>query len=234
MRGLAVGGIVVENAPRSVVRELARLCEPEIVVCAQLGELPSVPYLARIACVEQASRLRKHARGVFVRVHPLEGTVAVTMYNLLRPKDLLSLLSQLAILSASSRRAVEPPAWIREGLGLDVARIVCLLQPQLSEGLLAMRLAVSPSTLWRWFANEGTVSPRLLIKWMQAYLVAERLMGSTESMMSIADGLGFKHAESMCRLVRTTSGVATRHCRRGNSAEYFAKRMKEALRDLIE
>jgi AraC-like DNA-binding protein len=220
-----VAAIVAEGLPRSVLDDVTRLCGAEILVELPETRLSPLPCLATIS-TRSASEFHPapymSGKGTRVSVESTEAGVLAHVFDLTNPRARLALLAWLAsrvssrrrAAEPSSRRAVEPPHWLRTALHVQVAQVQLGLNLHLTETWLAERLAISSSTVRRWFAVEGATHPRRFLLAMRGYAVAQVLGKS--SIASVAEELQFEHADSLRRsLARLGTTISRLRTRRG-------------------
>ena len=160
----------------------------------------------------------------------------VEHYNLADPFAKLVLLARIAALSArhadlrvhtlSSRQCD-----VYEGRPLYqcVAIIQRTFNLHLTERELLDRVEMSASSLYRLFRQTGALPPSRLLQWVRMHEVAKRL-ALDEGIGKAAEQLGFEHAESARRTMRTLTRMPLSALRSDVGLIEFERRMASACR----
>jgi AraC-like DNA-binding protein len=206
---LPVGYIVAEKVPRSIARQLAKLCSPQLSLLTSTTAGVEIPPLVAV-CMEGmeagelvgASWNRYSTRLVASDPESVGISSTKLSFDVAEPRSRLALLAWLSQRTLAITKGVEPPGWLHLALLRQVASVQCGLDLQLTERALSARLDVAPSTLRRWFDVAGSVSCGRLLLCIRAYVLSRRLFESGLSSAQVSEQLGFQHVESARRLLR--------------------------------
>ncbi len=232
--------VLCSDLPRSVTHELTRLCGPQIVLglvsqgCGTLVPLATArPWdaLRDSGLQDDTSEMMRPivvSSGVGVPSGDALGNASDRVFDASSPRSRLALLAYLAGRVAAGRRSGEPPQWLERPIHRRVAQVQCGLDLHLTEKSLVERLDIADSTLRQWFNSAGTVHCGHYLLCIRALVVARCLNGSAQSTEHVAAALGFRHVESMRRMLRRF-GVDSRALRRSEGFFLFERTLKREI-----
>lgn len=158
----------------------------------------------------------------------------VEHYNVADPFARLVLLARIAALSTrhaaspGQREHEECEAFAHSPTYQCIATIQRTFCLHLTEKELLSRVGISASSLYRRFRQAGTLTPSRLLQWVRMHEVAKSLV-TNPSVERVAEGLGFEHADSARRTMRTLTGLKLRGLRGESGLIEFERCMAVAF-----
>jgi len=109
-----------------------------------------------------------------------------------------------------------------------IATIQRTFSLHMTEQELLDRVGMSATSMYRRFRQAGTLTPSRLMQWVRMHEVAKR-MATNPCIERVAEALGFAHAESARRTMRTLTGIGLRELRGEKGLIAFERCLAAAL-----